>query len=88
MRVGSSTRKWEPGTARAFDDSFENEEWNDGAGARVALLFDMWHPQLLGAARKRDRARLAKGMYHHGAEPEDADSFQNPDGALQPQPGS
>ncbi len=46
FRVGSETRRWQPGHCLLFDDSYDHEARNDGPGARVILLIDFWHPDL------------------------------------------
>lgn len=52
LRVGPETRRWEPGRALIFDDSFEHEAWNRGATTRVILLFEIWRPEI--AAEERE----------------------------------
>jgi aspartate beta-hydroxylase len=34
-----------------FDDSFEHEAWNEGAGERIVLIVDIWHPDLTPSER-------------------------------------
>lgn len=46
MRVGSEVRHWAEGRLLVFDDSFEHEVWTAGDGARVVLVFDVYHPDL------------------------------------------
>ena len=82
VRAGKKVRAREAGKVLVLDDSWENEESNASTEHSTVLLFDMWHPALLDPKRKRDRTRLAKGMYNHGAST-GATSFANPDGALQ-----
>jgi beta-hydroxylase len=38
LRIGDETRSWQPGRCLIFDDTFEHEAWNHGAGDRVVLL--------------------------------------------------
>jgi aspartate beta-hydroxylase len=52
FRVGSQTRKWEPGRAWVFDDTIEHEAWNDSDVPRAILIFDTWHPALEAAERE------------------------------------
>ena len=46
MRVADEVREWEEGRCLVFDDAYEHEVWNDSAGERAVLLFDIWHPLL------------------------------------------
>ncbi len=46
LRVGDQTRRWEPGHAIVFDDSFEHEAWNHTEAERIVLVVDLWHPDL------------------------------------------
>jgi hypothetical protein len=46
LRVGSETRKWEPGIPLVFDDSIEHEARNAGDQDRVVLLFEIWRPEV------------------------------------------
>ena len=46
FRVGSQTRKWEPGKLLIFDDTVEHEAMNPSDQLRVVLIFDVWHPAL------------------------------------------
>lgn len=52
IRVGPTTRAWEEGKALIFDDSFEHEAWNEGAGTRVVLLFEIWRPEITAEERE------------------------------------
>tara|TARA_B100001059_G_scaffold187978_1_gene190319 strand:+ start:256 stop:555 length:300 start_codon:yes stop_codon:yes gene_type:complete len=36
----------------AFDDSINHEAWNDNAGDRIGLIFDVWYPGLTEQARR------------------------------------
>ena len=49
IRVGRETRTWQENKVIIFDDSFEHEIWNSGAGTRLLLIFDVWHPDLSDA---------------------------------------
>lgn len=51
FRVGNETRDWQEGKAWIFDDSIEHEAWNDSAGTRVILLFEIWRPELTPSER-------------------------------------
>jgi hypothetical protein len=51
LRVGNAVRTWEEGEALIFDDSIEHEAWNDGAGTRVVLLFEIWRPEITADER-------------------------------------
>lgn len=46
IRVGPETRRWVPGRALIFDDSFEHEAWNRGRETRAVLLFEIWRPEI------------------------------------------
>ena len=46
IRVGDEVRAWREGECLVFDDSYEHEVWHDGAGDRIVLICDMWHPDL------------------------------------------
>ena len=46
FRVGNEVREWQEGRAWVFDDSIENEGWNDSDRAQVILLFDIARPEL------------------------------------------
>ena len=46
FRVGSQTRRWEPGKLLIFDDTIEHEAMNPSDLLRVVLIFDIWHPAL------------------------------------------
>ncbi len=51
LRVGNDVRPVAAGVPMIFDDSIEHEAWNDGAGTRVVLLFEVWRPELSAAER-------------------------------------
>ena len=46
LRVGDETRQTQRGVAWAFDDSVNNEAWNNSDADRVILLFDVWRPDV------------------------------------------
>ena len=46
MRVDGKLLAWREGKCLVFDDSFTHEVWNEGDRPRVALVVDMWHPDL------------------------------------------
>jgi len=52
FRVGNEVREWEVGKLIIFDDSIEHEAWNDSAGDRVVLIFDIWRPELSEQERR------------------------------------
>jgi aspartate beta-hydroxylase len=56
IRVGDQTLEWQEGRCIVFDDSFEHEVWHFGTEARVVLLADMPHPDVVseGAAPAKD----------------------------------
>ena len=62
MRVGIESRPWAEGKATVFDDSFEHEVWHRGAGPRVVLIVDVWHPQLSEDGRQRVRDDFRRGL--------------------------
>lgn len=55
LRVGgdSDLVRWENGTWLLFDDSFEHAARNDSAADdRIALIVDLWHPELTNDERE------------------------------------
>ncbi|MBW4678315.1 MAG: aspartyl/asparaginyl beta-hydroxylase domain-containing protein [Desmonostoc geniculatum HA4340-LM1] len=46
IRVGDETRTWEEGKCFVFDDSFEHEVRINATSSRIALIVDVWHPEL------------------------------------------
>ena len=47
IRVGDEVVQMRLDKAIIFDDSFNHEAWNDHPEeARIALIFDVWHPDL------------------------------------------
>jgi len=63
--VGSDTREWIPGKSWVFDDSIENEAWNNSGTPRAILIFDIWNPYLSAAAGELVRAAIeAVGSYY------------------------
>lgn len=44
MRVGGITKNWKQGKCLIFDDSFENEAWNNGDELSVILSLEIWNP--------------------------------------------
>jgi aspartyl/asparaginyl beta-hydroxylase (cupin superfamily) len=61
FRVGNEVREWQEGRAWVFDDSIDNEGWNDSDGTRVILLFDIARPELT-ADENRWVATLLEGI--------------------------
>ncbi|MCB1741296.1 MAG: aspartyl/asparaginyl beta-hydroxylase domain-containing protein [Gammaproteobacteria bacterium] len=51
IRVGTQTRRWQPGKVIAFDDSFDHEAWNRSDQERIVLIFEAWNPELNDAER-------------------------------------
>nr|CAD2160509.1 unnamed protein product [Meloidogyne enterolobii] len=54
LRVGNETRGWKQGKMLIFDTSFEHEIIFEGAPAnalRIALIFELWHPEVPHALR-------------------------------------
>ena len=43
LHIGAVTRAWQAGRCLVFDDRFEHEAWNHGAGDRVVLLVTFEH---------------------------------------------
>ena len=60
IRVGAETRTWQEGRALLFDDSFEHEVWHRGAGNRVVMIVDFWHPDLTAIERRALTAGFRK----------------------------
>jgi hypothetical protein len=46
LRVGNEIRELQAGKAVVFDDTINNEAWNDGDGPLVYLAFDIARPEL------------------------------------------
>ncbi|NVJ99074.1 MAG: aspartyl/asparaginyl beta-hydroxylase domain-containing protein [Alphaproteobacteria bacterium] len=46
IRVGATSRVWEPGKLLIFDDSMEHEAWNRGASDRTVMIFEIWRPEI------------------------------------------
>jgi beta-hydroxylase len=44
LRIGGAVHRWLPGRCVVFDDTFEHEAWNRGAGDRVVLLVTFARP--------------------------------------------
>ena len=61
LRVGPETRSWVEGQALIFDDSFEHEAWNRGAGTRIVLLFEIWRPEI-GEAERAELVHLFESI--------------------------
>jgi aspartyl/asparaginyl beta-hydroxylase (cupin superfamily) len=53
LRVDGELVRWENGTWLLFDDSFEHAARNDSkTDDRIALIVDLWHPELTGEERE------------------------------------
>jgi len=52
FRVGETRREWKVGEAFVFDDTIENEAWNDSDELRVVLILDVWPPALAPRERR------------------------------------
>ena len=50
VTVNGEERRYEPGKAIVFDDSFTHSVRNHGDSERVVLLVDLWHPALPAAS--------------------------------------
>jgi len=61
FRVGNEVREWQEGRALVFDDSIDNEGWNDSDSTLVMLLFDIARPDLT-ADEDRWVATLLEGI--------------------------
>ncbi len=46
FRVGGETRTWVEGEPWIFDDTIEQEAWNESDELRVILIADLWRPEL------------------------------------------
>ena len=62
IRVGTETREWREGKCLVFDDTYEHEVWNRGAGTRIVLLLDAWHPELTPI----ERMVLSRALWRPG----------------------
>ncbi len=60
LRVGGIERTWEERRCLVFDDSFRHEAWNDGNRPRIALVVDLWHPDLAD-----DEVALLNGLHRY-----------------------
>jgi hypothetical protein len=49
LRVGGEGRAYAAGDCLVVDDSFVTDEWNRGPDTRLALVVDVWHPDLTRA---------------------------------------
>lgn len=63
IRVSSTIRCWQPGTALVLDDSYDHEVWNHTNEKRVVLLVDIWHPDVTMEERESITA-----MFRHAKE--------------------
>lgn len=52
IRVGAVTQTWQTGQCVVLDDAYEHEVWNETDEARVVLLVDLWHPDVLPHERR------------------------------------
>ena len=66
FRVGAERRRWQPGAALVFDDTFEHEAWNDGDAPRAVLILDIWNPLLSLAERDLVRTLTAGVGEYYG----------------------
>ena len=62
IRVGNEARRWREGECLVFDDSLEHEAWNHTAEARIVLIVDVWHPELMPA-----EIAFLEGLHRFGA---------------------
>ena len=68
IRVGNRTRGWAEGRTLAFDDSFEHEVWHRGSQPRIALIVDVWHPDMTEEQRQdsiRNEPELLERYIHY-----------------------
>jgi len=68
IRVGNRTRGWAEGRTLAFDDSFEHEVWHRGSQPRIALIVDVWHPDMTEEQRQdsiRNEPELLERYMHY-----------------------
>jgi len=66
--VGNRTRGWAEGRTLAFDDSFEHEVWHRGSQPRIALIVDVWHPDMTEEQRQdsiRNEPELLERYMHY-----------------------
>jgi len=66
LRVGFEERYWRQGEALVFDDTIENEAFNDSNALRVVLSFDLWNPLLSDADRQVAKI-LAEARHNYGS---------------------
>lgn len=50
--VGVARRSWRVGEVLVFDDSFIHAVWNDSDQRRIVLVWEVWHPDLVGVERE------------------------------------
>ena len=55
ITVGNITRTWEEGKVLAFDDSYLHSVSHLGKEPRIALISDVWPPDMNGKERKPDQ---------------------------------
>lgn len=68
IHVGGEHGEWVEGDVIAFDDSFEHRVEHLGDAPRIALIVDVWHPDMDEAARldslADDTDKLQRYLYH------------------------
>ena len=52
LRLVDQNLTWTEGELLVFDDSFEHEVWHESSQARIVLILDMNHPDLLPARKQ------------------------------------
>jgi len=52
IRVATSVRSYQEGSALVLDDAYDHEVWNDTQENRVVLLVDIWHPDVTRAEKE------------------------------------
>jgi aspartate beta-hydroxylase len=60
LRADGETRTWQEGRCVVFDDHFTHEVWNTSDRERVALVVDLWHPDLTD-----DEVALLDGLHRY-----------------------
>jgi aspartyl/asparaginyl beta-hydroxylase (cupin superfamily) len=66
LRVGFEERHWREGETLVFDDTIENEAFNDSDALRVVMSFELWNP-LLGDADRQVAMILAEARSNFGS---------------------
>ncbi|MBY8336066.1 aspartyl/asparaginyl beta-hydroxylase domain-containing protein [Alteriqipengyuania sp. NZ-12B] len=59
LRVGPLQKSWEVGKLIMFDDTVEHQAWNNATKDGLALVFDVWRPELEEVEREQIQALFA-----------------------------